>query len=219
MPVSKKDVAYRQRRAFFVRVAVFCASGVYNLTSRRAMRSVCWLAALALAVLTLMCSFPPFALARDSQCALAPPQAAGCKQLRPCLTARPPSFAACCLLRSRLARFVLLLMYAPALVLWLPASCVGTTAPVRRLLRRLLLEWRCGRLSFLGLFRPPLLASVGFSVGLRRGDAPRHPPTVSACLSAVGYGFPFLLVYSDNSQPTKITIMYKNQLIKIHNFS
>ena len=73
MPVSKKGVAYRPRRAFFVRVAVFCAWGVYNLTSRRAMRSVCWLAALALAALTLMCSVPPFALARSSGCALAPP--------------------------------------------------------------------------------------------------------------------------------------------------
>ena len=183
------------------------------------MRSVCWLAALALAVLTLMCSVPPFALARGSLCALAPPQAAGCKQLRPCLSARPPSFAACCLLRSRLARSALRMRYAPALVLWLPASYVGTTAPVRRLLRRLLLECRCGRLSFLGLFRSPLLASGGFSVGLRRGDAPRHPPTVSACLSAVGYGFPFLLVYSDNSQPTKMERIDKNQHIKIHNFS
>ena len=183
------------------------------------MRSVCWLAALALAVLTLMCSVPPFALARGSLCALAPPQAAGCKLLRPCLSARPPSFAACCLLRSRLARFALRMRYAPALVLWLPASYVGTTAPVRRLLRRLLPEGRCGCFWFLGLFRPPLLASVGFSDVLRRGEAHRHPPTVSACLTAVGYGFPFLLVYSDNGQPTKIAIINKNQLIKIHNFS
>ena len=90
MPVSKKGVAYRPLRAFSVRVAVFCAWGVYNLTSRRAMRSVCWLAALALAALTLMCSCRPFALARGSLCALAPPQAGGCKHLRPCLSARPP---------------------------------------------------------------------------------------------------------------------------------
>lgn len=94
MPVSKKGVAYRPLRAFFVRVAVFCAWGVYNLTARRAMRSVCWLAALALAALTLMCSVPPFALDRGSGCALAPPQAGGCKLLRPCLSARPPSLQA-----------------------------------------------------------------------------------------------------------------------------
>ena len=122
MPVSKKGVAYRPLRAFSVRVAVFCALGVYNLTSRRAMRSVCWLAALALAALTLMCSCRPFALARGSLCALAPPQAAGCKLLRPCLSARPPSFAACCLLRSRLARFALRMMYAPAVRSPLPVA-------------------------------------------------------------------------------------------------
>ena len=137
--------------------------------------SVCWLTALALAALTLMCSCRPFPLARGSLCALAPPQAAACKLLRPCLSARPPSFADCCLLRSRLARFVLRIMYAPVLVLWLPASYVGTTAPVRRLLRRLLLECRCGCLRLVGLFRPRLLASVGFSVGLRRGDTPDTP--------------------------------------------
>ena len=138
----------------------------------------------------------------------------GCK-LPPCLlSARPPSFAASCLLRSRLARFVLRIMYAPVLVLWLPASYVGTTAPVRRLLRRLLLACRCGWL-FLGLFRPPLLASVGFSVGLRRGMPPT-PPTVSACLSAVGYGF--LPPCTPITTQPKIAIMMKNQLIKIHNF-
>lgn len=219
MPVRRKGVACRRLRPFSVRVAVFCAWGVYNLTSRRAMRSVCWLAALALAVLTLMCSCRPCALARGSLCALAPPQAAACKLLRPCLSARPPSFAGCYLLRSRLARFVFRIMYAPVLVLWLPASYVGTTAPVRRLLRRLLLACRCGCFRFLRPFRPRLLASVGCSGVLRRGDAPRHPPTVSACLTAVGYGFPFLLVYSDNSQPTKMARIYKNQLIKIHNFS
>ena len=88
------------------------------------MRSVCWLAALALAVLTLMCSVPPFALALGSLCALAPPQVAACKLLRPCLTARPPSFAGCYLLRSRLALFVLRMKYVPALVGVL-ARCAG----------------------------------------------------------------------------------------------
>lgn len=127
--------------------------------------------------------------------------------------------AGSCLLRSRLARFALRIMYAHVLVLWLPASYVGTTAPVRRLLRRLLLECRCGCFRFLRPFRPRLLASAGYSGVLRRGVSPRHPPTVSACLSAVGYGLPFLLVYSDNNQPTKMARIYKNQLIKIHNFS
>ena len=146
MPVSKKGVAYRQRRAFSVRVAVFCALGVYNLTTLVAMRSVCWLAALALAVLTLMCSCRPFALVRGSLCALAPPQAGGCKQLRPCLSARPPSFAASCLLRSRLARFALRMKYVPALVgvlarfagaccadadVFLPSFCACPWLPVR----------------------------------------------------------------------------------------
>lgn len=219
MAVSKKGVAYRPLRAFFVRVAVFCAWGVYNLTTRRAMRSVCWLAALALAATDADVLRPSFCA-----CPWLPVRfgssAGRILQSPPSVPVGTTSVVAgSCLLRSRLAHFVLRLMYAPTLVLWLPASYVGTTAPVRRLLRRLLLACRCGRLSFPGLFRPPLLASVGVSVGLRRGDPPRHPPTVSACLSADGYGFPILLVNSDNTQPNKNARINKNQLIKIHNFS
>lgn len=184
MPVSKKGVAYRPQRAFFVRVAVFCALGVYNLTTLVAMRSVCWLVALALTATdanVLLPSVPPCPWL---------PMRFGSSAGR--ILQSPPSVpvgttsvvAGSCLLRSRLARFVLRLMYAPALMLWLPASYVGTTAPVRRLLRRLLLACRCGWLWFLGLFRPPLLASVGVSVGLRRGDPPPTPP--NRCRLPVG---------------------------------
>ena len=141
------------------------------------MRSVCWLAALALAALTLMCSVPPFALARGSLCALAPPQAAGCKQLRPCLTARPPSFAACCLLRSRLACFALRMRYAPALVGVL-ARCAGAYCADADVLHP----------SFCACAVPPCL--------LRRHRLPRPspptsaPPRVSAWLFMVSRAVP-----------------------------
>lgn len=122
MPVSKKGVAYRQRRAFFVRVAVFCAWGVYNLTSRRAMRSVCWLAALALAATDADVLFPSFCACPWLRVRFGS-SAGSSLQTPPSVPVGTTSVVAgSCLLRSRLARFVLPMMYDPAVRSPLPVA-------------------------------------------------------------------------------------------------